>query len=94
MGFIKFTGPFLNEEFNSFFRTFGYTQIIDTDAPPGITTATQFDAEYLRRYITSARRVGYGTNRREVPAQNIPDYEPLRNHRFMVCLGRHSRNAC
>jgi len=78
MGFIKFTGPFLNEEFNSFFRTFGYTQIIDTDAVPSLTTATQFDAEYLRLYITSAKRVGYGTNRREVPAQNIPDYEPLR----------------
>lgn len=78
MGFIKFTGPFLNEEFNSFFRTFGYTQIIDTDTVPSLTTATQFNLEYLRLYITSAKRVGYGTNRREVPAQNIPDYEPLR----------------
>jgi len=78
MGFIKFTGPFLNEEFNSFFRTFGYTQMIDTDSPPGLTTANQFSEQYLRLYITSEKQRGYGNNRRTIPAQNIPDYEPLK----------------
>ncbi len=79
MGFIKFTGPFLNEEFTSFFSSFGYTQLIDIMTPPQMTTATQFSPQYLRLYITNERRVGYGAARRTVPAQNIPDYEPLRN---------------
>lgn len=78
MGFIKFTGPFLNEEFNSFFRTFGYTQQIDIDTPRSLTTANQFSEQYLRLYITSEKQRGYGNNRRTIPAQNIPDYEPLK----------------
>ncbi len=78
MGFIKFTGPFLNEEFNSFFRTFGYTQMIDIDAPRSLTTANQFSEQYLRLYLTSEKIRGYGNNRRTIPAQNIPDYEPLK----------------
>jgi len=78
MGFIKFTGPFLNEEFNSFFRTFGYTQMIDIDTPPSLTTANQFSEQYLRLYTTSEKIRGYGNNRRTIPAQNIPDYEPLK----------------
>ncbi len=79
MGFIKFTGPFLNDEFNSFFSSFGYTQMIDINTPPLMTTATQFSPQYLRLYITSERRVGYGAGRRTIPAEEIINYEPLRD---------------
>lgn len=78
MGFIKFTGLFLNDEFNSFFREFGYTQLIEITTPPDMRTANQFAAEFLRYYTTADRVVGYGTNRRTIPAKNISVYEPLK----------------
>jgi hypothetical protein len=78
MAFIKLTGEFLNEEFNSFFSAFGFTQEIGTLVPANLTTANQFNAEFLRLYQTAAKTVGWGDNRRQIPAQETIDYQPLK----------------
>ena len=78
MAFIKLTGEFLNEEFNSFFSAFGFTQEIGTLVPANLTTANQFNAEFLRLYQTAAKTVGWGDNRQQIPAQETIDYQPLK----------------
>jgi hypothetical protein len=75
MGFIKLTGQFLNSELNSFFRDFGYTQIIERQISeyPDLTTANQFTAPYLRYYKRAA------INRNPpISAIDIQNYDPLK----------------